>query len=40
TLRRRREPKADYHYLNQGGKEGNRDTPFADGPYIGASASF
>ncbi|PVW32166.1 YfaZ family outer membrane protein, partial [Klebsiella pneumoniae] len=26
--------------LNLAGKDGNRDNTIADGPYIGASASF
>ena len=29
-----------YRYLNLAGKDGNRDNTIADGPYIGASASF
>lgn len=32
--------KAGYRYLNLAGKDGNRDNTIADGPYIGASASF
>lgn len=31
---------AGYRYLNLAGKDGNRDNTIADGPYIGASASF
>ncbi|MFH7094548.1 YfaZ family outer membrane protein, partial [Klebsiella pneumoniae] len=27
-------------YLTLAGKDGNRDNTIADGPYIGASASF
>ncbi len=32
--------RAGYRYLNPAGKDGNRDNTIADGPYIGASASF
>lgn len=31
---------AGYRYLNLEGKDGNKDSTIADGPYLGVSASF
>lgn len=31
---------AGYRYINLSGKEGNRDSAVADGPYVGVNASF
>ena len=40
TIMRPLSIQAGYRYLNLAGKDGNRDNTIADGPYIGASASF
>ncbi|AWR62805.1 TPA: hypothetical protein NEG33_002452 [Klebsiella pneumoniae] len=40
TIMRPLSIQAGYRYLNLAGKDGNRDNIIADGPYIGASASF
>uniref|UniRef100_UPI002FF33882 YfaZ family outer membrane protein n=1 Tax=Escherichia coli TaxID=562 RepID=UPI002FF33882 len=40
TIIRRVSIEEGYRYLNQSGKDGNRDNAVADGPYVGDNASF
>ena len=40
TIMRPLSIEAGYRYLNLEGKDGNKDSTIADGPYLGVSASF
>ncbi|EGT3572138.1 hypothetical protein D8W73_04515 [Citrobacter amalonaticus] len=40
TIMRPLSIEAGYRYLNLAGKDGNRDSAIADGPYVGVNASF
>ncbi|BBV75425.1 membrane protein [Raoultella planticola] len=40
TIMRPLSIEAGYRYLNLEGKDGNKDSTIADGPYVGVSASF
>jgi YfaZ precursor. len=40
TIMRPLSIEAGYRYINLSGKDGNRDSAVADGPYVGVNASF